>query len=295
MTDISKQNGASKWLLFALLALIWGSSFILMLAGMKTLSPYEVASIRIASAGLVLLPFATAAIKAIPKQQRLLVVLSGILGSFIPAFLFCIAETRIDSSLAGILNALTPLFTIIIGVSFFKMQASAAKWLGILIGFVGLVLLPFAAAKGINFTEVQYGLLVLLATVCYALNVNMVSKFLKGISPIHIASLAFSSLLPLCLVVLSYLGFWHKLTTSNTDLWYGIGASAVLGIFGTAIASIIFYRLVKVAGSIFASLVTYGIPFVAVAWGLAFQEAITLLQMGCLCIILGGVYLVNKK
>ncbi|MFN4006220.1 MAG: DMT family transporter [Chitinophagaceae bacterium] len=293
--DTSKQNSASKWLMFALLALIWGSSFILMLAGMKTLSPYEVASIRIASAGLVLFPFATAAIKTIPKQQRLLVVLSGILGSFIPAFLFCIAETRIDSSLAGILNALTPLFTIIIGVSFFKMQASAAKWIGIFIGFVGLVLLPFAAAKGINFTEVQYGLLVLLATVCYALNVNMVSKFLKGISPLHIASLAFASLLPFCLIVLSYLGFWHKLAMSNTNQWYSIGASAVLGIFGTAIASIIFYRLVKLAGSIFASLVTYGIPFVAVAWGLAFDEAITLLQIGCLCIILGGVYLVNKK
>jgi len=295
MTDLSKPNSASKWLLFALLALIWGSSFILMLAGMKTLSPYEVASIRIASAGLVLLPFVVPAIKAIPAQNRWLVVLSGVLGSFIPAFLFCIAETRIDSSLAGILNALTPLFTIIIGVSFFKMQASPAKWLGVLIGFVGLALLPFAAAKGINFTEVQYGLLVLVATVCYALNVNMVSKFLQGISPIHIAALAFTSLLPLCLVVLSYLGFWQKLSIGNTALWYGVGASAVLGIFGTAIASIIFYRLVKMAGSIFASLVTYGIPFVAVAWGLAFQEAITFLQMGCLCIILGGVYLVNKK
>jgi drug/metabolite transporter (DMT)-like permease len=147
-----------NWALFFLLCLIWGSSFILMRKGMEgnLLSPYQVASIRIFSAGFVLLPFAYKALKAVPKEKLWLVILSGLLGSFFPAYLFCVAETKISSSLAGILNALTPLFTIVIGASFFKMTASRRKWLGIIVGFLGLALLTLVSNKGISLKDYSY-------------------------------------------------------------------------------------------------------------------------------------------
>ena len=113
-------NKFIHWVIFCLLALIWGSSFILMKEGLTQLSPYQVAALRMLFAGLVLLPFAFKALKKIPKEKMGLVLLSGIIGNFIPAFLFCIAETKIDSALAGILNSLTPLFTILVGVFFFQ-------------------------------------------------------------------------------------------------------------------------------------------------------------------------------
>ncbi|MEP6514447.1 MAG: DMT family transporter, partial [Parafilimonas sp.] len=164
------------WILFIVLSIIWGSSFILMKIGMEKLSPYQVASLRILSAGLVLIPFAWKAWKQIPKKKMPVVVMSGLFGSFFPAFLYCLAETKIDTALAAILNSLTPVFAIIIGVSFFNLKITKQKIAGVIIGFIGLLLLPFAANKAINLSDVSYSALVLIATIFYGINVNMVSK-----------------------------------------------------------------------------------------------------------------------
>lgn len=261
--------------------------------GMKTLTPYHVASLRILSAGVVLIPFARKALLQIPREKILLVILSGLLGSFFPAYLFCVAETRIDSSLAGIMNALTPLFTIIIGIAFFQLQAGRRKIIGVLVGFVGLCLL--IAPKGdFRFEDFSYSLLVLLATVLYGINVNMVGRHMQGVGSLNIASLAFVFLIIPTLIILYFTGYF-ALPLLQTAFIIPTLASVVLGVFGTAIASILFYMLVKRAGTLFASMVTYGIPFIAVLWGLWGGETITLLQVGCLGIILVGVYLVNKK
>jgi len=282
-----------NWSLFTILSLIWGSSFILMKEGMKTLTPYHVASLRILSAGVVLIPFARKALLQVPREKLFLVILSGLLGSFFPAYLFCIAETRIDSSLAGIMNALTPLFTIIIGIAFFQLQAGRRKIIGVLVGFIGLCLL--IAPKGdFRFEDFSYSLLVLLATVFYGINVNIVGRHMQGVGSLNIASLAFVFLIIPTLIILYVTGYF-ALPLLHTEFILSTLASVVLGVFGTAIASILFYMLVKRAGTLFASMVTYGIPFIAVLWGLWGGETITLLQVGCLGIILVGVYLVNKK
>ena len=143
-----------NWGLFILLSFIWGSSFMLMKEGMQVLTPYQVAALRILSAGVVLIPFTYQAIKQVPKEKLGLVALSGLLGSFFPAFLFCIAETKIDSSLAGILNALTPLFTIVVGILFFQLKAERKKIIGIVIGFIGLILL-FTGSGHVDFKNVS--------------------------------------------------------------------------------------------------------------------------------------------
>ncbi len=282
-----------NWGLFTILSLIWGSSFILMKEGMTSLTPYQVASLRILSAGLVLIPFAYKALKEVPKNKLFLVILSGLLGSFIPAYLFCIAETKIDSSLAGILNALTPLFTIIIGVTFFQLQAGIQKIIGVLIGFAGLCLL-IAPTGNISMQHFSYTLLVLLATLFYGINVNMVGRHMQGVGSLNIASLAFVFLVIPCIIILYVTGYF-ALPLSHKEVWIATLASAVLGIMGTAVASILFYMLVKRAGTLFASMVTYGIPFIAVLWGVWGGELVTMRQIGCLGIILAGVYLVNRK
>jgi len=280
------------WILFTALCIIWGSSFFLMKVGMRELSAYQVASIRILSAGLVLLPFVKKAWQSIPRAQVGRVMLSGLIGSFFPAFLFCMAETKIDSALAGILNALTPLFTLLVGILFFQLKARLLQILGTLIGFLGLTLL-MVSGTGFQWGNIGYSMLVILATLFYGLNVNMVGRHMKGIGALDIASLAFVMLIPPSALILAYSGFF-QMPLLNKSVLLSIATAGVLGIVGTAIASIIFYMLVKRAGPVFASMVTYGIPFVAVFWGIFRNEQINGRQFFCLLIILVGVYLVNK-
>lgn len=282
-----------NWALFAVLSVIWGSSFILMKAGMNRLTPYQVASIRILSAGLILIPFARKALRQIPKNKIFLVILSGLLGSFFPAYLFCIAETKIDSSLAGILNALTPLFVILVGMTFFALKAGVQKIAGVLIGFAGLCLL-MAPNGHFRMEDLFYAFLILIATLFYGVNVNLVGRHMQGIGSLNIASVAFVFLIIPTLIILYITGYFN-LPFTNRAVLLSTLASAVLGVMGTAIASILFYMLMKRAGALFASMVTYGIPFIAVLWGLYYGEQVTLIQVSSLGIILAGVYMVNKK
>ena len=285
---------AISWALFVILSFIWGSSFILMKEGLIFFTAYEVAALRMLSAGLVLLPFAWQGWEKITRKEVGIILLTGLLGSFLPAILFCVAETKIDSSLAGMLNALTPLFVLLIGVLFFGGTTTGKKILGVVTGFGGMVLLFLSQQKEIPTGEFGYALLVLVATLCYGLNVNLVNKHLKHLGAVQIAALAFGALVPLSLVVLLAEGTFSKDLLSPTALKAG-AAAIVLGIFGTAVATVLFYQLMKRAGALFSSMVTYGIPFVAVFWGVLANEVITLLQLLGLLIILIGVYLANRQ
>jgi drug/metabolite transporter (DMT)-like permease len=283
----------ANWGLFTLLAFIWGSSFILMKEGLKELTAYQVAAIRMLSAGIVLLPFALKSFKNVDRKSLWKVLLTGIIGSFIPAILFCIAETKIDSALAGMLNALTPLCVIIIGVLFFKSSTKWQKTLGVIVGFAGMVLLFLSQKTTSGETHWFYALLVFIATLCYGLNVNILSLYLKHIPSLQIAAIAFVALIVPSILLLWADGFFRS-DFLDDDVLLAVGASSVLGVFGTAVASILFYMLMKRAGALFSSMVTYGIPFVAVFWGVVAGESVTALQMVGLLIILSGVYLANK-
>ena len=281
-----------NWALFIGLSLIWGSSFLLMKIGLENLSPYEVASLRILSAGIVLTPFAYRAFKQIPSNKIIFVILSGLIGSFFPAYLFCMAETKLDSALTGMLNSLTPLCAVIIGTTFFKMKTSILKVTGILVGLVGLFFLVSPTGE-LRLNNFHYILLVILATILYAVNVNVVSKKLGGVGAINTASIAFIFLIIPCLVILSVSGFFTR-SFHQSEIIKSTAAGCVLGMLGTAFATILFYRLVKRAGALFSAMVTYGIPFVAAGWGVVYGEQVTLFQVGCLGVILCGVYLANK-
>ena len=259
---------------------------------MVALTAYQVAATRILSAGLVLVPVVVKKLKFIPKNKLGKIFLSGLMGSFFPAFLFCIAETRIDSSLAGFLNALTPILIIFIGMIFFQVPLEKMKLPGVFIGFGGMLLL-FLATGTENIKQVWYSILVLIATVSYAVNVNMVAKFLKDVGSINIAAFAFVMLIIPSIVILFVTGFF-SLSFEKQEVQVSILASTILGVMGTAVASIIFYILLRRSGAVFSSMVTYGIPFVALFWGILAGESILPMQIAGLAIILAGVYLTSK-
>jgi drug/metabolite transporter (DMT)-like permease len=282
-----------NWGLFVLLSLIWGSSFILMKVSKEHLNGYQIGAIRIFSAGLVFFPFALFHISKIPRRKVPVIALSGLLGNLLPAFLFALAiEKKIDSALAGILNSLTPLFVIVISILFFKASVPQKKLIGVLIGFVGLLMLSLSKG-GISLNNIGYASLILLATIMYGLNVNVVTQYLKGIDPFHMATVSLSIMSLIAAVVL-----WQQDMASIAMYDEGARVSilyaVLLGVVGSAIATLLFYILIKKAGGLFASLVTYGIPVVAIFWGIVAKENVTFIQISCLAIILGGVYLANR-
>jgi drug/metabolite transporter (DMT)-like permease len=219
-----------------------------------------------------------------------------VVGNLLPAFLFAEAITKLDSSLAGILNSLTPICVVIIGIFFFKDRIKSQKIWGVITGFIGLVLLTILPMiiekKMMSMENLGYTSLIVVATFLYGLNVNMVGHYLKGLNPVHIATVSLSVMTIPTGFILWYQGF-HLLNFKSVNVQYSIWASVALGIAGSAIATALFYMLVKKAGMLFASLVTYGIPFIALFWGFIDKEKITWVQWLCLGIILFDVYLAN--
>ena len=284
------QQKTVNWVLFVLLSLIWGSSFILIKEGAKQLSGWQIGALRIFSAGIVFLPFALIHIRQLPKDKIPLILLTGLLGNLFPAFLFGIAiQQKIESSVAGILNSLTPLFVIVIGVLFFHSKIQAKKIAGVFIGFIGLLVLSLTKGP-VTASDIGFTLLILLATVFYGLNVNLVGTYLKGLDPIKMSTVSVGFLaIPTAIFLLV-----NPVQLDSSADWQSAGAVALLGLLGSAAATVIFYSLIKKAGGLFASLVTYAIPAVAMFWGFLANENVGLVQIGCLGIILAGVYLANK-
>ena len=288
-----KKEKIINWIIFIVLSVIWGSSFILMKETSKELNGLQIGSIRIFSAGLIFLPFAIFHVRDIPRRKIPFVILSGFLGNFFPAFLFAVAiEKKIESSLAGILNSLTPLFVILIAILFFKAKIESKKIAGVLIGLAGLLILNFSAG-GMTLNNFGFILLILSATILYGFNVNIVTYYLKEVDPLKIATVSLSILCLIAGIIL-----WQQNVFSIAKYDEGARLSIIyaglLGIVGSAFATALFYILIKKAGGLFAALVTYGIPVVAIFWGLVAHETVTILQISCLALILGGVYLANR-
>jgi len=283
-----------NWLLFFLLCIIWGSSFILMKHSKEELSASQIAALRIFSAGIIFLPLAVFHVAKIPAKKLFIVILSGITGNLLPAFLFAFAIAKnIDSSLAAILNSFTPIFVVLIAIVIFRDKIKFQRIAGVLIGFLGLTLL-FLLWKGVSLENFKYALLILFATVLYGVNVNVVGHFLKEISPLYIATVSLAFLIIPTGFVLWQQNFL-QLAFDETSVQWAIVEATILGVVGSAIATAIFYILIRRAGGIFASLVTYGIPFIGILWGVLDGEKITIKQVACLAIILFGVYLANLR
>jgi drug/metabolite transporter (DMT)-like permease len=275
------------WGVVALLSLIWGSSYILMKRGLESFSAYQVGSLRILITFICLLPIA---IKNLPKLNRtniLSVIMIGLFGSGIPAFLFPIAETKISSSLAGLLNSLSPVFTLIIGVAFYYRKTMKTQIAGVFLGLVGAVGLLYSD----SFTFNHYGLFVVLATILSGISTNEVTK-VKELNGLQLTSLSFFVISPIALIYLPLSDFHTSLATENS--LRNLGFIAILAIGGSVIALSLFYLLINDTNPVFASMTSYFIPIVSTLWGIADNEKFTVSMIISTIFIFSGVYIISR-
>lgn len=280
------------WASFFVLTLSWGSSFILVKRGLQAFSPWQVASIRLTTAFLALGIPAFFHLKQLPKDKLKYVFFTGMTGLFIPAYLFCWAQMGVSSSVAGVLNALTPAFTFIIGILFFKQASKVMQIVGLLIGFIGSALLIIVNSKG-EFSLNAYAFCVVIATACYGLNVNIVKKHLSNINPLHMTTVAIASA--------GLLSLAHLLTTNWLEIVQNAPkgkesfiAAIALGLIGTAFSQVVFNRMLKYSTAVFASSITYFIPIVAVMWGVWDGEILLFWHYIGMLGIIAGILILNR-
>ena len=282
-----------KWVLLSILSLIWGSSFILIKKGLIGLTPIQLGSLRIIFAGIFLILVGFKSLSKISFQQWKFIALTALFGTFIPAYLFAIAQTEIDSSVSSILNSLTPLNTLVIGSLAFGLQFRRNQIIGVIIGLIGSALLILNGAMNHPEQNYYYALLVIIASVCYATNVNLVKKHLSGMAPLSITTGNFLVMLLPATLILYFTDFLD--VVSMPQVQHSMLFIVILGVIGTGIANIIFFKLIQLSSPVFATSVTYLIPIVAFFWGLLDNEMLTPIQFFGAFIILIGVYLSAKK
>ncbi len=287
------QIQTKKWLYLLILSLIWGSSFILIKKSLIGLNPIQVGALRIFFTSFFLFIVGFKTLKTIERKDWKWIALTAFLGSGFPPFMFALAQTEIDSSIASILNSLTPLNTIITGMFLFGILVSKRQVVGVVIGLIGTIILIGAGAEFNPDQNYWYSILIVIAAVFYALNVNMIKKYLGNTGALAISTGNFALLIVPALILLWFTGFFETVLASQ-EMQISLLYVAVLSLFGTAIAKVLFNKLVLIATPVFASSVTYTMTLIAILWGVLDGEKLSLYQLFGGAIILLGVYLANK-
>jgi len=287
---LTKNN---KWFLLILLSLIWGSSFILIKRGLVGLNPFQLGALRIVFAALFLLLIGFKSLAKIPTDKWRFIMLTALIGTGFPVFLFAYAQTGIKSSVSGILNSLTPLYTLLLGAMAFGLTFKRNQVVGVILGLTGCLLLVLNGNASNGETKYFYAILVVVATICYALNVNLIKKYLSDVSPLSITTGNFTVLLIPALIILFANGYTD--IAFNPEVQHATFFIIILGMLGTGVANILYFQLIQITSPLFASSVTYFIPLVAMSWGLLDGEYLNFMQLIGTGVILSGVYLASKK
>lgn len=283
-----------KWIYLVLLSIIWGSSFILIKKGLVGLTDYQLGSSRIVLTSIFLFVVGFRSLKQVQKHHWKWICVSGFISSFFPPFLFAMAQNEIDSAVASILNSIVPINTVIVGATLFGIFSTKRQIWGVVIGLVGTVCLIVAGADFNPNQNYWYSMLIIAATVGYALNVNIIKKYLSDISALAVTTGNFLFIFLPALVILYYTGFFETVFSSPA-MQRSFVFVFILSLFGTALAKVIFNKLVQIASPVFASSVTYTMPIVAVLWGVVDGETFSFWQLLAAGVILFGVYLGNKR
>jgi drug/metabolite transporter (DMT)-like permease len=292
---MSDNPRATALFLLIVLSLIWGTSFILIKQGLKVFDPDEVGALRVAAASLFMLPVAIVKLRGLNRDHYWKLFASGMMGIFIPAFLFATAQTRMDSSVAGVMNTLTPIFTMIIGAFLFSQRFTTYAIIGIILGFGGTILLSLSRSGGAIGGFNAFAILIVVACFFYGSNLNFIKFKIPDLPALTITSVSILLIGPLAFIYLfGFTGFTEKLAADEGG-WKAFGFIVLLGFMSTAVATILFNRLVKISTPLFASSVTYILPIVAVMWGVLDGEMLQLGHFIGMVAIIGGVYLANRK
>lgn len=292
---MSLHIGNKKWIYLFILSLIWGSSFILIKKALIGLTPLQLGALRILFSGFFIFIFGFYTLKEIPKAKWKWLIISGFIGTFFPAFLFAFAQTEIDSAIASILNSLVPLNTILLGFAVFNIVSTKRQILGVIIGFFGTAILIGSGAQLNPQQNYLYAGLVLISGVMYGANVNIIKRHLQEVKAITIALGNFAAIVIPAFIVLLFTNFFSKDTFDNPEVMMSLVYIVILSAFGTALAKVMFNKLVQMATPVFASSVTYVMPVVAVIWGLLDGEGFNIMQGLATILILIGVYFANKR
>ena len=284
-----------KWAYLVALSLIWGTSFILIKKSLLGLTAFQLGALRTIVTGVFLLLAGYRSIRTINKNQWKWIALSGFLGSFFPSFFFAIAETEIDSAVASILNSLVPLNTILLGFAVFRITSTRRQVLGVIIGFIGTAILILKGAELNPDQNYLYAGYVIASTIMYAANVNIIKRYLQQVKPLAIAAGNYTVITIPAIIVLYTAGFFNSETLNNPYFNSSIFYVIILSFFGTALAKVLFNKLVQISTPVFASSVTYLMPIVALIWGVLDGEGFSFLQGLATIIILIGVFLSHKR
>lgn len=290
----TKEDSTTSWILILLLALIWGSSFILMKRGLSSFTFDQVAALRMFSAFAVVFPFALKNVRMVKPHQWKFIFTSGMLGNMIPAFLFPFAQTMVASSMAGMLNSLTPVFVLLIGKFVFHISTRRSAIYGVIVGLVSAIVLILIRTQGAVGSNPAYGLFIVLACVFYAISVNILRSKLHDLNPITLTGFALMFAGVPCGVYLFTTDFISRLAT-QPEGWHSFAAICTLGMVGSGLSTILFNKLIKTTSALAASSVTYLMPIVSILWGLWDHESIGIFHLLAMTGVLGGVYLINKK
>ena len=283
-----------SWGILLLLSLVWGSSYILIKKSLVAFTPLQVGCLRLSISAMAFLPLFLWQLKALDWSKLKYLLIVGICGSGLPAVLFPLAQTEISSSVAGTLSSLTPLFTLVVGALFFKITSAWSKLTGILVGLMGAIfLIAFGQDAGIE-GNLWYGIFILIGCVCYAISTNVVKEHLQDMSSFMISAVAFSIVGIPCLIYLLSTNIIEIIQTHEHG-WISLGTVTVLALGGTLLATVLFFKLVQLTNPLFASLVSYLIPMIAMLLGAVDGEPITLLHLLGMGLILLGVYLTKGK
>lgn len=283
----------SKWIILFFLSLIWGSSFILIKKGLVGLTPFQLGSLRMIFAAVFLLAVGFKSLKNIKQHQWKYIAVTAMMGTFFPAFLFSIAQTQIDSSISAVLNSLTPLAALVLGALVFGLNFQRRQIFGVTIGLLGSVLLILSGAVNHPGQNYWYATLAVAGAICYAVNVNLIKKYLSDVNPLSITVGNFAVLLVPALIILFTTDFHEvaHLPNVTTSMLF----VSILAVFGTCVANVLYFKLIQISSPIFASSVTYMLPIVACFWGILDGESLTLVQALGAFIVLIGIYLSAKK
>ncbi|GGW26479.1 DMT family transporter [Arenibacter certesii] len=284
----------NKWFLLLIIALTWGSSFILIKKSLLVFTPYEIGAIRVGVSGLLMAYIGIPALRKMSKKVLFWVILAGFFGNFFPMFLFPLAQTQVSSSLAGILDSLVPVFVLTFGFLFFGIRSRWIQFIGAIIGFIGAGSLMYFSEANREESQLFYAFLVVLATACYAVNALIIKEKLQDIPSLQLSSAVFSVWMVPSFIILVLSGFFQNFEAS-TPTYEALGYLGILTIMGTAVAMILYYKLIQNTSPVFASTVTYLLPLVAVIWGLLDGERFTIWYMVGGILILIGIYLIGKN
>ncbi|WP_424003176.1 DMT family transporter [Maribacter sp. IgM3_T14_3] len=283
-----------KWLYLVILSFIWGSSFILIKRSLVGYTPLQVGGLRIFFASVLLFILGFRSLKTLSKTDWKWVAIAGLCSSFFPPFFFALAQMEISSGITSILNSVAPLFTTLVGIALFGLSLKGRQVLGVLIGLFGTIVLIAAGMENNVNQNYWYSLFIIIAALGYAFNINIIKKYLSHLTPLAVTTASFGIAFLPAFIILIYTGVFQQFS-GNSAMHEAVWYIMALAFLGTALANILFNKLIKLSSPVFAASVTYLIPLVAVLWGFLDGENISILQLLGGLIILFGVWLVNRK